>query len=79
MRLRSEVKELIILEKEKIKEINIHEIQIKDYSDSIWTVLNLNADQKDIDNWKIDMKFKKQYEHSDNQCRVLWECLLEKQ
>ena len=43
LRLRSEVKELTILEKEEIKEINIHEIQIKDYSDSIWIVLNLNV------------------------------------
>ncbi len=47
---RSEVKELIILEKEKIKEINTHKTQIKDYSDSIWTVLNLNVNQENIDN-----------------------------
>jgi len=33
--LRFEVKELVILEKEEIEEINIHETQIKDYSDSI--------------------------------------------
>jgi len=38
------VKELAILEKEEIEEINIYKIQIeKDYSDSIWIVLNLNV------------------------------------
>jgi hypothetical protein len=42
--LRSEVKELAILEKEEIKKINTHRTQIeKDYSDSIWIVLNLNV------------------------------------
>ena len=39
----SEVKKLAILEKKEIKEINTHKTQIKDYSNSIITVLNLNV------------------------------------
>jgi len=74
---RSEVKKLAILKKEKIEKINTHKTQIEDYSDSIWTVLNLNVNQENIDNWKIDMKFKNQYEHLDNQYRALCKCLLE--
>jgi len=79
LRSQSEVKELAILEKEKIEETDTHETQIKDYSDSIWIVLNLNADQEDIDSWKVNMKLKNQYEHSENQCRVLCEHLLKEQ
>jgi len=75
--LRFEVKELAILEKEKIEKTDTHETQIEDYSDSIWIVLNLNADQEDIDNWKVNMRLKNQYKHSDNQCRVLHKHLLE--
>jgi len=45
-----EVKELVILKKEKIEETDTHKIQIKNYSNSIWTVLNLNVNQEDIDN-----------------------------
>ena len=78
LKSRSEVKELVILEKEEIKEINIHKTQIEVYSDSIWTVLNLNVNQENIDNWKVDMKLKNQYKHSDNQHRALCEHLLEK-
>jgi len=52
-------------------------MQIEDYSDSIWIVLNLDVNQENIDNWKINMKLKNQYEHSDNQCRVLCKHLLE--
>jgi len=48
--LRFEVKELTILEKEKIEETNIHETQIEDYSDSIWIILNLNVNQENINN-----------------------------
>jgi len=48
--LKSEVKELIILKKEEIKKINNHKTQIEDYYDSILIILNLNANQKDIDN-----------------------------
>jgi len=77
--LRFEVKELAILKKEEIKEINTHKIQIEDYSNSIWIILNLNADQKDINNWEVNMKLKNQYEHSENQHRVLHKCLLEEQ
>jgi len=78
LKSKSEVKELVILEKEVIEKINICKIQIeKDYSDSIWMILNLNVNQENIDNWEINMKLKNQYEHSDNQCRVLYECLLE--
>jgi len=76
--LRFEIKKLIILEKEKIKKTNTHRTQIKNYSNSIWIILNLNANQEDINNWEINMKFKDQYEHSDNQCRVLHKYLLEK-
>jgi len=77
--LRSEVKELAILEKEKIEKINTHRTQIKDYSNSIWIVLNSDVNQKDINNWKVNMKFKNQYKHSDNQHRMLHKHLLKEQ
>jgi len=47
---RSEVKELTILEKKEIEEINTHKTQIEDYNDSIWIVLNSDVNQEDIDN-----------------------------
>jgi len=50
LKSKSEVKELAILEKKEIEKINTHRTQIEDYSNSIWIVLNLNADQEDIDN-----------------------------
>jgi hypothetical protein len=38
------VKKLVILEAVEIKEIKTHKTQIeKDYSDSIWMILNLNV------------------------------------
>ncbi len=30
--------------------------------------LNLNADSEDVDNWEVNMRFKNQYEHSENVC-----------
>jgi len=78
-RSKFEVKELAILEKKEIKEINTYRTQIKDYSDSIWIVLNLNVNQENIDSWKVNMKLKNQYKHSENQHRVLCEHLLKEQ
>ncbi len=49
LKSQSEVKELAILKKEEIKEIDTHKTQIENYSESIWIVLNLNADQEDVD------------------------------
>ncbi len=61
-------KRLAILKKVKIKETDTYKTQIKeDYSDSIWTVLNLNTNSKDVNNWEIDMRLKMRYEHSENQ------------
>jgi uncharacterized protein YwgA len=77
---KSEVKELAILEKEEIKEINTHETQTEeDYSDSVWMHLNLNVNQEDIDEWEVNMKLKNQYEHSENQCQEMHQWLLEEQ
>jgi len=46
----SKVKELAILETVEIKETDTCKTQIeKDYSDSIWMILNLNVNQKNID------------------------------
>jgi len=50
LKSRSEVKELTILKKEKIEEIDTYKMQIKDYNNSIWIILNLNVDQENIDN-----------------------------
>jgi len=77
LKLKFEVKELTILKKEEIEETDTHETQIEDYSNNIWIVLNLNVNQENIDNWKVNMKLKNQYEHSDNQCRTLHKHLLE--
>ncbi len=61
-------KRLAILKKIEIKEINTHETQIEeDYNNSTWTVLNLNADSKDVNNWEVDMRLKTRYEHLKNQ------------
>jgi len=61
-------KKLVILKKAEIEETNTHRTQIEeDYSDNIWTVLNLNTNSKDVDNWEVDMKLKTRYEHLKNQ------------
>ncbi len=63
-----QLKKLAILKKVKIKETDTHKTQIKeDYSNSIWTALNLNKDSKNVDNWEVDMRLKMRYEHSENQ------------
>ncbi len=67
-----QLKRLAILKKAEIKEIDTHKTQIKkDYSDSIWTVLNSDADLKDVDDWEVDMKLKMRYEHLKNQHQVM--------
>ena len=44
-------KRLVILKKAEIKEINTHRTQIEeDYSDSIWIVLNSDANSEDVNN-----------------------------
>jgi len=73
-------KRLTILKKVKIKEINTHETQVKeDYSDSIWIVLNLNANSKDVNNWEVNMRLKTRYEHLKNQHWETHQQLLKKQ
>jgi len=73
-------KGLAILKKVKIKETDTHETQIEeDYNNSIWTALNLNANPEDVDNWKVDMRLKTKYEHSENQCQEMRQQLLERQ
>jgi len=73
-------KELAILKKAKIKETDTCETQVKeDYSDSTWTVLNLNADPEDVDNWEVNMRLKTRYEHSENQRWEMRQQLLERQ
>ncbi len=75
-----QLKKLIILKKAEIEEINTHETQIeKDYSNSIWTVLNSNANLKDVNDWEVDMRLKMRYEHSENQCWEMCQQLLKKQ
>ncbi len=75
-----QLKGLAILKKAEIKEINTHETQMKeDYSNSIWIVLNLNANLKDVNNWEVDMKLKTRYEHSENQRSEMRQQLLERQ
>ncbi len=62
-----QLKRLIILKKAEIKEINTHRTQIKEnYSNNIWTVLNSDADSKNVNNWEVDIKLKTRYEHSEN-------------
>ncbi len=72
-----QLKRLTILKKVKIEETDTHRTQIeKDYSDSIWTVLNLNANSKDVNDWEVDMKLKMRYEHSENQHQAMHQQLL---
>ncbi len=73
-------KGLAILKKVKIKENNTHRTQVEeDYSDSIWIVLNLNADSKNVNNWEVDMKLKTRYEHPENQRWEMCQQLLKRQ
>jgi len=73
-------KRLVILKKAEIKEINTHRTQVeKDYSDSIWTALNLNANSEDVNNWEVNMRLKTRYEHSENQRWEMRQQLLERQ
>jgi len=63
-----QLKKLIILKKAEIEEINTYKTQIKeDYSNSIWTVLNSDANSKDVNDWEVDMRLKIRYEHFKNQ------------
>ncbi len=74
------LKGLAILKKAEIKETNTHETQIEeDYSDSIWIVLNLNTNSKNVDNWEVDMRLKMRYEHSENQRQEMRQQLLKRQ
>ncbi len=73
-------KRLAILKKAEIEETDTCRTQIKeDYSDSIWTALNSDADSKDVDDWEVDMRLKMRYEHSENQRWAMHQQLLEKQ
>ena len=64
----NQLKRLAILKKAQIEETDTHRTEIKeDYSDSIWTALNSDADSKDVDDWEVDMRLKIRYEHSENQ------------
>jgi len=73
-------KRLAILKKVEIKETDTHRTQIEeDYSDSIWIVLNLNADSKDVNNWEVDMRLKTRYEYSENQRQEMCQQLLKEQ
>ncbi len=67
-----QLKRLTILKKAEIEETDTYRTQIKeDYSNSIWTVLNLNADSKNVNNWEVDMKLKTRYKHSENQHQAM--------
>jgi len=71
------LKELAILKKVKIQQIDIHRTQIEeDFSDDIWMYLNLSVNSEVTDNWEINIEFKYKSEHSENQCRVMWQYLL---
>jgi len=75
-----QLKGLAILKKAEIKETDTHRTQVEeDYSDSIWTVLNLNADSEDVNDWEVDMRLKMRYEHPENQCWEMRQQLLERQ
>ncbi len=75
-----QLKRLAILEKVKIKGINTHRTQIEeDYSNSIWIVLNLNADSEDVNSWEVDMRLKMKYEHPENQHWETCQQLLKRQ
>jgi len=74
------LKELAILKKAEIKEINTHETQVEeDYSDSTWMALNLNVNSEDVDNWEVDMRLKMKHEYSENQHWEMRQQLLERQ
>jgi hypothetical protein len=73
---KSEIKELAILERWDWRNQYTEHRQKKDYSDSVWMHLNLNVNQEDIDEWKVNMKLKNQYEHSENQCQEMHQWLL---
>ncbi len=75
-----QLKRLAILKKSEIKETNTHGTQIEeDYSNSIWIVLNLNADSKDVNDWEVNMRLKIRYEHSENQRQKTRQQLLKRQ
>jgi len=72
-----QLKKLAILKKAKIKETDTCKTQIeKDYSNSIWTALNSDADSKDVDSWEVNMRLKMRYEHLENQCQKMCQQLL---
>ncbi len=74
------LKKLAILKKAEIKETNTHGTQVEeDYSDSIWIVLNLNANSKDVNDWEVNMRLKTRYEHSENQRQEMRQQLLKRQ
>ncbi len=74
------LKRLAILKKAEIKEINTHRTQIEeDYNNSIWIVLNLNANSEDVNNWEVDIRLKIRYEHSENQHWEMRQQLLKRQ
>ncbi len=63
----NQLKRLAILKKAQIKETDTYRTEIKeDYSDSIWTALNSDANSKDVDDWEVDMRLKMRYEYSEN-------------
>jgi len=75
-----QLKKLAILKKAEIKETNTHETQIEeDYSNSIWIVLNLNANSKDVNDWEVNMRLKMRYEPSENQRWEMRQQLLKRQ
>jgi len=75
-----QLKKVTILKKAEIEETDTYKTQIKkDYSDSIWTALNSDANSKDVDNWEVDMRLKIRYEHSENQHWAMHQQLLKEQ
>ncbi len=75
-----QLKRLAILKKVEIKETDTHRTQVEeDYDDSIWIVLNSNAESKDVNNWEVDMRLKTRYKHPENQRWEMRQQLLERQ
>jgi len=75
-----QLKGLAILEKAEIEGIDTCETQVEeDYNNSIWIVLNSDADPEDVDDWEVDMGLKMRYEHSENQRWEMRQQLLKKQ
>ncbi len=73
-------KKLAILKKAEIKETDTCRTQIKeDYSNSIWTALNSDANSKDVNNWEVDIKLKMRYKHFENQHWAMHQQLLKEQ